>query len=518
MCDNAAIYNKPKSQVHSDSLRLRKLMDTFDESNGTGVKRDAEAHPTPGRTSTRGSKGSPAALQQAMLKIVDDMLNLEHESGGLVAQAFKNLPSKKFYAEYFRVIARPISLNQIRNRASNSIYEQWSDFEEDILLIRKNAEEYNAEGSDIVKDARTLETFFNRRLHDEKVKLGDPVSSGIKLRLNVGPEQAPASVAPKIKLNLGGKHPPTSQTPSNTNGISHSQPSPAPTAPAAPPNIAATQPQTAQQPKSQTAPQHSPTHPAQQGNNNPHRPIVPPSGIVSATPPPRTRLDSIKTNGSHSPPPGSIVVRPRSETPLSQSAMPPPTQRLSSTPRPASYSPMPPAQAVQAPGPISAPQVFQPAYVHHLEPTFRSEGKDKSDALISNLCITSTSTLNQEVKFSRDLEPDDRKVTAQYFVHLSSEFDTVVLTPTLAPSLTGREMYIVRVVHWSNNIQMSKQISPSGQQKKNEPMYNVRLNPGVVNTIEVTAVTQKNTQNGYAAGVERWEMERFRVFISSLQQ
>jgi len=148
---------------------------------------------------------------------------------------------------------------------------------------------------------------------------------------------------------------------------------------------------------------------------------------------------------------------------------------------------------------------------------------DKSDALITNLRITSTSTLNQEVKFSRDLEPDDRKVTAQYFVHLPSEFDTIVLTPTLAPSLTGREMYIVRVVHWSNNIQMNKQILPSGQQKKDEPMYNVRLNPGVVNTIEVTAVTQaqKNTLNGvngFAAGVERWEMERFRVFISSLQQ
>jgi hypothetical protein len=75
----------------------------------------------------------------------------------LVAQAFKNLPSRKFYAEYFRVIARPISLNQIRTRVSNGTYEQWSDFEEDILLIRKNAEEYNAEGSDIVKDARTLE-------------------------------------------------------------------------------------------------------------------------------------------------------------------------------------------------------------------------------------------------------------------------------------------------------------------------------------------------------------------------
>ena len=132
----------------------------------------------------------------------------------------------------------------------------------------------------------------------------------------------------------------------------------------------------------------------------------------------------------------------------------------------------------------------------------------------------------------RDLEPDARKVTAQYFMHLPGEFDTVAVTPTLAPGLTGRDMYIVRVVHWSNNIQLAKQIAPSGQHRKNEPVYHIRLHGGIVNTVEVTAVTQApptttatmpNGVNGFAGGatamgVERWEMERFRVFVSSLQQ
>ena len=139
----------------------------------------------------------------------------------------------------------------------------------------------------------------------------------------------------------------------------------------------------------------------------------------------------------------------------------------------------------------------------------------------------------------RDLEPDARKVTAQYFMHLPGEFDTVAVTPTLAPGLTGRDMYIVRVVHWSNNIQLAKQIAPSGQHHKNEPIYHIRLHGGMVNTVEVTAVTQApktpvppmatattampNGVNGFAGGavatgVERWEMERFRVFVSSLQQ
>lgn len=174
MCDNAAVYNKSKSQVHSDALRLRKLVESFEEPAAAGVNTDhADAsQPTPGRPS-RGSKAGPGALQQAMLKIIDDMLGLTHEryvsnmflptvanscnSGDLVAQYFKNLPSRKFYADYYRVISRPTSITQIQKNVKAGKYQQWSEFEEDFGLIKKNAEEYNAEGSDIVRDARLLE-------------------------------------------------------------------------------------------------------------------------------------------------------------------------------------------------------------------------------------------------------------------------------------------------------------------------------------------------------------------------
>jgi len=120
--------------------------------------------------------------------------------------------------------------------------------------------------------------------------------------------------------------------------------------------------------------------------------------------------------------------------------------------------------------------------------------------------------------YSIDLEPDDRKVTAQYYVHLSADLDSATVVPTLAATLTSREHYIVRVAHWSTDIRMSKLVQQVSQQAKNEPVYNIRLSPGVVNTIDVTAVTQapqKNGTNGvFSSGVDRWEMERFRVFIS----
>lgn len=78
MCQNAATYNKPKSQVHSDSIRVRNVIDSYmAEQNSRHVKREDSAQPMPGRqASVRTAKASPVALQQEQAKIVDDMMAL----------------------------------------------------------------------------------------------------------------------------------------------------------------------------------------------------------------------------------------------------------------------------------------------------------------------------------------------------------------------------------------------------------------------------------------------------------
>lgn len=78
-------------------------------------------------------------------------------SGEVVSYHFKTLPARKSYPDYYQVIQQPISLNQIRSRAKDGTYRTWAEFEEAVYLIRKNAEQYNDEASEIVKDARALE-------------------------------------------------------------------------------------------------------------------------------------------------------------------------------------------------------------------------------------------------------------------------------------------------------------------------------------------------------------------------
>lgn len=76
MVDNATIYNKAKSQVHSDALRLRSVIESFnvdggDDPNGK-IKREPEVV---GRT-PRGSRAGPPPIRDAQVQIIDDLLAL----------------------------------------------------------------------------------------------------------------------------------------------------------------------------------------------------------------------------------------------------------------------------------------------------------------------------------------------------------------------------------------------------------------------------------------------------------
>lgn len=78
MCDNATVYNKSKSQVHSDALRLRKLVESYDVDVSVPAPLEEEATPARPMRNAKGG-GGPGTMQQAMLKILDDMLAYTNE-------------------------------------------------------------------------------------------------------------------------------------------------------------------------------------------------------------------------------------------------------------------------------------------------------------------------------------------------------------------------------------------------------------------------------------------------------
>lgn len=74
-------------------------------------------------------------------------------------QPFIDLPSKVDYEDYYKVIARPVSLKTLKkgvrgvkgkNAATGkSLYETWTAFEKEASFIWENAFKYNEDGSDI---------------------------------------------------------------------------------------------------------------------------------------------------------------------------------------------------------------------------------------------------------------------------------------------------------------------------------------------------------------------------------
>ncbi|XP_023290298.1 protein polybromo-1 isoform X3 [Orussus abietinus] len=69
---------------------------------------------------------------------------------------FQLKPSKKLYPEYYDVIENPVDLKTIAKKIQESAYGSLSDMEKDLMLMCRNACQFNEPGSQIYKDAKLL--------------------------------------------------------------------------------------------------------------------------------------------------------------------------------------------------------------------------------------------------------------------------------------------------------------------------------------------------------------------------
>lgn len=69
---------------------------------------------------------------------------------------FQLKPSKKLYPEYYEVIETPIDLKTIARKIQEGVYGCLGDMERDLILMCRNACNFNEPGSQIYKDAKTL--------------------------------------------------------------------------------------------------------------------------------------------------------------------------------------------------------------------------------------------------------------------------------------------------------------------------------------------------------------------------
>ncbi|ODV98494.1 hypothetical protein PACTADRAFT_48244 [Pachysolen tannophilus NRRL Y-2460] len=111
-------------------------------------------------------------LQLYMLKIYNYVHKYE-DNGRRLSDIFLQKPSKKFYPDYYKLIKYPIAFDVISKRINKVLYNDLTEFMEDIHVMFTNAKTYNQEGSLIFLDAVKLE---NLAIEKFKVLTGKDIN------------------------------------------------------------------------------------------------------------------------------------------------------------------------------------------------------------------------------------------------------------------------------------------------------------------------------------------------------
>ncbi|KAK4051866.1 hypothetical protein OIV83_002571 [Microbotryomycetes sp. JL201] len=194
--DNAKAFNMKGSQIYLDARKLKKLLrSTYSELTGLAdapepaeepepkvevlqpVQHSYQAPQIPAQTgpitldttqvllpdnipgTTYATRG-PTIKPWLNRKIAEILALADKQTGRFLASQFQILPPKTEWPEYYRVVNRPISFDQIQTRNHRRKYETVQAFVDDVNLLLQNALTFHPENSQPWRDAKLLQLHF----------------------------------------------------------------------------------------------------------------------------------------------------------------------------------------------------------------------------------------------------------------------------------------------------------------------------------------------------------------------
>ncbi|XP_008204836.3 protein polybromo-1 isoform X2 [Nasonia vitripennis] len=113
-------------------------------------------------------------------------------------------PSKKLYPEYYEVIDQPIDLKTIAIKVQENVYNNIAEMERDLMLMCRNACNFNEPGSWIYKDAKLLKKIISTAAKKQTNDVTGPVlksmSAALSTRSKRGNRSAHALIAQSAAL------------------------------------------------------------------------------------------------------------------------------------------------------------------------------------------------------------------------------------------------------------------------------------------------------------------------------
>ncbi|XP_077458935.1 protein polybromo-1-like isoform X2 [Stigmatopora argus] len=187
MFENAKRYNVPHSSIYKRALKLqniqqvkRKELLQRDDDDGDSMLSSATSDTSSNKRKSH-KKNTKKKRMKALFASVTDAR--EASTGRRLCDLFMVKPSKKDYADYYKVILEPMDLKTIELNIRSDKYTSEDAMVGDMKLMFRNARHYNEEGSQVFNDADVLEKIMTDRRRDLGPVTDDAtVSSKLKIR------------------------------------------------------------------------------------------------------------------------------------------------------------------------------------------------------------------------------------------------------------------------------------------------------------------------------------------------
>jgi len=95
-----------------------------------------------------------------MKKLIEVVNQYQDADGRILSEPFYQLPGRDELPDYYEIIRRPVDINKMEARIDSDKYKDMDGLEKDFMLLCKNTQQYNEDGSLIYEDSIVLQSVF----------------------------------------------------------------------------------------------------------------------------------------------------------------------------------------------------------------------------------------------------------------------------------------------------------------------------------------------------------------------
>ncbi|KAF2403952.1 Bromodomain-containing protein [Trichodelitschia bisporula] len=432
-------------------------------------------------------------FQQAQDALLEALLHYKDDEGYEIFGPFANYPPRSL-RDYYEVIKYPVSLKGILKKIRGiqgrkestgiTCFKTWDELYAEVSFIWSNAREYNEDGSPLFELAGEFETVFLRLLKEAKKHAPGPPQPSLKLKVSAPKPQAPP---PKqsLKIKLGGAvtERSSSATPvrdTTTPGvIVHSE-------------ALSRQQQMVAAGMSGRVPsgmRNSPSVPTLQ-------PRVSSGRSVSAAPLP-AQTNGVKKEAAPIASPSLQDTTPMTGIVLNPTRMVMPgTAPAHNTSPMVTSLPSHPSHPVQPPQPQNQNDVLG-------QPKWRDVIEGEPEYVMPDVTVTTHPSLNLSKPSTWVVKASASYTHQSEGTHFPAAWNFVQIVPRIPAAATDRSY---RMWMFVNGHRVMESAQP-GVRDKTRPLFDVHLERGFTNRIEIEAVAQS------AHGDNKVNQEKFLLFI-----